>query len=173
MRGAVFGEPLRAHPAKIGLIDAPGNTCVVEQQRATGCDENCDHGEHGLDAAGTRRRWPRSSPTGPPSSVRLCTPAPVSRHPTAAVRLRRALHSSDDRLNMPVKRLPVPTMPPAFDVPAFLESARMSPRAGHSAIRNSGFCCRWLDSPHVFRTYQDTAVHCRLDCGRFASRRQW
>ena len=58
MRGAVFGEPLRAHPAKIGLINAPGNTCVVEQQRATGCDENCDHGEHGLDAAALGRDGP-------------------------------------------------------------------------------------------------------------------
>jgi hypothetical protein len=52
VRRAVFGEPLRAHPAKIGWIDAPGNACVVKRQRANGCDENCDSEQHGLDAAG-------------------------------------------------------------------------------------------------------------------------
>ena len=40
MRRAVFGEPLRAHPAKIGRIDAPGNACVIEQHGATGGNEN-------------------------------------------------------------------------------------------------------------------------------------
>jgi hypothetical protein len=54
MRRAVFGEPLRAHPPKIGWIDAPDNTRPVEHQRATGCDENGDSEQHGLDAAGTR-----------------------------------------------------------------------------------------------------------------------
>jgi hypothetical protein len=52
MRRAVFGEPLLAHPPKIGLIDAPGNTRLVEHHRATGCDENCESEQHGLDAAG-------------------------------------------------------------------------------------------------------------------------
>ena len=54
MRRAVFGEPLRAHPPKIGGVDAPGNTHLVKHQRATGCEENCDSEQHGLDATGTR-----------------------------------------------------------------------------------------------------------------------
>ena len=54
MRRAVFGEPLHAHPPKIGWIDAPGNTRLVEHERATGCDEDCDSEPHGLGAAGTR-----------------------------------------------------------------------------------------------------------------------
>jgi hypothetical protein len=53
MRRAVFGEPLRAHPPEIGWVDAPGNTRLVEDQRDTGCDENCDGDQHDLDAAGT------------------------------------------------------------------------------------------------------------------------
>jgi CRP/FNR family cyclic AMP-dependent transcriptional regulator len=37
-------------------------------------------------------------------------------------------HSWDDRLKMPPKPRPVPATPPAFDVQAFLKSARVSPR---------------------------------------------
>ena len=55
MRRAVFGEPLLAHPPKIGCIDAPGSTRLVDHQRANACDENGDGEQHGLDAAGTRR----------------------------------------------------------------------------------------------------------------------
>jgi hypothetical protein len=54
MRRAVFGQPMRAQPPEIGWIDVPGNMRLVEHQRATGCDENCDGEHHGLDAAGTR-----------------------------------------------------------------------------------------------------------------------
>jgi hypothetical protein len=55
MRRAVFGEPLGAHPPKIGWIGAPGSTHLVEHHRAAGGDESCDGEQHGLDAAGTRR----------------------------------------------------------------------------------------------------------------------
>jgi hypothetical protein len=78
MRRAVFGEPLGAHPPKIGWIGAPGSTHLVERHRATSGDDNCDGEQHGLDAAGTRLRdLPRSSQIGPLSSVRLCTSALV------------------------------------------------------------------------------------------------
>lgn len=73
MRRAVFGEPLLAHPPKIGWIDAPGSTRLVEHHRAHGGDESGDGEQHGLDAAGSRRRMPRSSHIEPGLSVRLCT----------------------------------------------------------------------------------------------------
>ena len=41
-------------------MDPPGQTRRVEQQRATGCDENCDGEHHGCGAAGTRPPLPRS-----------------------------------------------------------------------------------------------------------------
>ena len=54
MRRAVFGEPLRAHAPKIGWIDAPASTRLVEHQRATGCDEKRESEQHGPEAARTR-----------------------------------------------------------------------------------------------------------------------
>jgi hypothetical protein len=55
IRRAMFGEPLRAHPPKIGGIDAPASAHLVKHHRATGGDENCDGEQHGLDAASNRR----------------------------------------------------------------------------------------------------------------------
>ena len=81
MRRAVFGEPLRAHPAEIGPVNAPGNTRLLDQQRATDGDENGDGVEQHGDAAGSSPRdWfdrPRSGRS------RLCCYAhlPVPRRP--------------------------------------------------------------------------------------------
>jgi hypothetical protein len=81
MRRAVFGEPLLAHPPKIGWIDAPGSARFVDEQHATDCDEKCDSEQHGLEAPGPRAVIARSSQIRPLLSVRLCTAAPVPRRP--------------------------------------------------------------------------------------------
>ena len=49
----MLGEPLRAHPAKIGRLDAGGRPGVVEDHGATSGNENGQsEQQHGLDETG-------------------------------------------------------------------------------------------------------------------------
>jgi CRP/FNR family transcriptional regulator, cyclic AMP receptor protein len=129
MRRAVFGEPLLAHPPEIGLVDTPGNMRLVEDQRATCCDENCQSEQHGLDAVAFavipsivpdegRSRLSRYAHL---HKVRKAPGGPDSPFVGRA-------RSWDDQADMPPKPVPVRSAQPVFDVQAFLKSARVSPR---------------------------------------------
>ena len=53
VRCAVLGEPLSAHPAEIGRLDAGGRPGVVEHHGATGGNEKGQsEQQHGLDETG-------------------------------------------------------------------------------------------------------------------------
>src|SRR4029453_9739234 len=170
MRRAVFGEPLLAHPPKIGWIDAPDSTHLVEHHRATGGNENCDGDEHSLDAAGTRRVI---ASIVPDRAAVVCAVVHIRtrsfrRRPTIAVRPGKNTHSWDDRLTCRpnartprcrrsaqvsrlsrVRRPAGPCRPPACPGPVHAWRGVRWFGTGHRAIRNSGPCGWWLHSSHV------------------------
>jgi hypothetical protein len=78
MRRAVFGEPLRAHVPEAGWIDARASTRLVEHQRDTGCDENCDGEQDGHEI---RRRSPVIAPIVPGRAALVCSVVHICSRP--------------------------------------------------------------------------------------------
>ena len=128
MRRAAFGEPPRTHPAEPGFVEVPPHARRVDEQHGTDRDKDCDSQEHGV----IRRDSAPWDSIVLGRDARVCpvvdTWPPESENPGTTVRRSDGPQPWDDRQQMPPKPPPVRSMPPAFDVPAFLKSAGMAPR---------------------------------------------